>query len=239
MSRSIAPVFVSYIEYGHNSGFVTSPVQMTSPVIPNVRDVQDHMQWHAMLEHLTISADALVPKYMVEYFETVYQRCLIIPNDSKHVTVDHNTKHMKLPLPGYESMSLMYSVESNEWFTFIQSAKHPDHVAMVQIIRIAPSPELTTELSYYGNANILQDWDIEFPFMHRYIMHYEQAYREDWVMKQVDTCSGHSMGQISQLDNTTTTTGNIVSKLYNVAPRVAPVTMDPDMMTHLYKKYCL
>ena len=58
---SIAPVFVSYIEYDPIGGFVTTPIQMRSPVIPNERNVQDHMQWHAVLEHLTISADALVP----------------------------------------------------------------------------------------------------------------------------------------------------------------------------------
>ena len=239
MSRSIAPVFITYIEYGHNSGFVTSPVQMTSPVIPNERDVQDHMQWHAVLEHLTISADALVPMYMIEYFETVYQRCLIIPNDSKHVTVDHSTKHMKLPVTGYENMSLMYSEEAQAWYTFIQSAKHPDHVAMIQIHVQYPRYEIMEknpdDTACYGDAPVLPDWNIMFPFMHRYIMQYEQAFREEWVMKQVDPGSGHSMGQISQFDNTTTTTSNIVSKLYNAAPRVVP----PDIMNQLYKKYCL
>ena len=205
---SIAPVFVSYIEYDPIGGFVTTPIQMRSPVIPNERDVQDHMQWHAVLEHLTISANALVPKYMIEYFETVYQRHLIVPNASKHITVDPNTKHMKLPVTGYEDMSLMYSVESNEWFTFIQSAKHPDHVAMIQIHTQYPRYEIMhqnpDDTACYGDAQVLPDWNIEFPFMHRYIMHYEQSYREEWDMKQVDPGNGHSVGQLSQFDNTAT-----------------------------------
>ena len=39
------------------------------------------------------------------------------------------------------------------------------------------------------------------------------------------------MGQISQFANTYSTTGAIVSKLYNASPRVAPATTDPDIVT--------
>ena len=215
------PLSISHI----SDDFTTvTPIQMYPPVIPNLRDTQDHMQWHTILDMLHHDdTDTLIPKYIIEHFETVYQRRLIIPNDCRHIEVDTQRKFMKVPATCYEGMSLMYSEESVCWYTFIQSVKQPDHVAVIRVwIRgydgpIPPIAETCCGVGY----NILDGWDIEFPFLHRYIQHYNKAMFPD---------SGHSAGQISKFDNTTTTTGNIVSKLYNAAPQVVPGTIGPDLV---------
>ncbi|CAB4160222.1 hypothetical protein UFOVP723_106 [uncultured Caudovirales phage] len=201
-----------------------TPIQMYPPVIPNLRDTQDHMQWHTILDMLHHGdTDTLIPKYIIEYFETVYQRRLIIPNDCRHIEVDTKRKYMKVPATCYEGMSLMYSEESACWYTFIQSVKQPDKVAVIRVWikgfdgRIPPIEETCCGVGY----NILDGWDIEFPFLHRYIHHYNKAMMLD---------SGHSAGQISKFANTYSTTGAILSKLYNTAPRVVPGTMGPDLV---------
>ena len=202
-----------------------TPIQMYPPVIPNLRDTQDHMQWHTILDMLHHGdTDTLIPKYIIEYFETVYQRRLIISNDCRHIEVDTQRKYMKVPATCYEGMALMYSEESACWYTFIQSVKQPDHVAVIRVwIRgydgpIPPIAETCCGVGY----NILDGWDIEFPFLHRYIQHYNKAMMLD---------SGHSSGQISKFANTYSTTGAILSKLYNATPLVAPGTMGPDIVT--------
>lgn len=194
---------------------------MYPPVVPNLRDMTDHMQWHAMLDMLQYGEqDTLIPKYIIKYFETAYQRRLIIPNDCRHIQVDTQRKYMKVPATCYEGMSLMYSEEFACWYTFIQSVKQPDKVAVIRVYisrfdgRIPPIEETCCGAGY----NILDGWDIEFPFLHRYIQHYNKAMIHD---------SGHSAGQISKFANTYSTTGNIVSKLYNVIPVHVPGTMDP------------
>ena len=201
-----------------------TPIQMYPPVIPNLRDTQDHVQWHTILDMLQSGeTDTLIPKYIIEHFETVYQRRLIIPNDCQHIEVDTQRKFMKVPATCYEGMSLMYSEESVCWYTFIQSVKQPDHVAVIRVwIRgsdgpIPPIAETCCGVGY----NIMDGWDIEFPFLHRYIQHYNKAMFPD---------SGHSAGQISKFDNTSTTTGNIVSKLYNATPVHVPGTMGLDLV---------
>lgn len=207
-----------------------TPIQMYPPVVPNLRDMTDHMQWHAMLDMLQYGEqDTLIPKYIIKYFETAYQRRLIIPNDCEHIQVDTQRKFMKVPATCYEGMSLMYSEEFVCWYTFIQSVKQPDKVAVIRVWirgfdgRIPPIAETCCGIGY----NILDGWDIEFPFLHRYIQHYDKAMIHD---------SGHSAGQISKFANTyvASTTGNIVSKLYNVIPVHVPGTMDsaldPDIL---------
>ena len=201
-----------------------TPIQMQPPVIPKIRNNQDQVQWHTILDMLQHGdTDVLIPKYIIEYFETVYQRRLIIPNDCAHIEVDTQRKYMKVPATCYEGMSLMYSEESVCWYTFIQSVKQPDKVAVIRVWirgfdgRIPPIEETCCGVGY----NILDGWDIEFPFLHRYIQHYNKAMILD---------SGHSAGQISKFANTTTTTGNIVSKLYNATPRVVPGTIGPDIV---------
>ena len=216
------PLSISHI----SDDFTTvTPIQMYPPVIPNLGDMQDHVQWHTILDMLHHGdTDTLIPKYIIEYFETVYQRRLIIPNDCRHIEVDTQRKYMKVPATCYEGMALMYSEESVCWYTFIQSVKQPDKVAMIRVwIRgfdghIPPIEETCCGIGY----NILDGWDIEFPFLHRYIQHYNKAMIPD---------SRHSAGQISKFANTyvASTTGNIVSKLYNATPLVTPGTMDPAM----------
>ena len=202
-----------------------TPIQMYPPIIPNLRDMTDHLQWHTILDMLHHNdTDTLIPKYIIEYFETVYQRRLIIPNDCRHIEVDTQRKYMKVPATCYEGMSLMYSEESVCWYTFIQSVKQPDKVAVIRVwikgfdSRIPPIEETCCGVGY----NILINWDIEFPFLHRYIHHYNKAMMLD---------SGHSAGQISKFANTYSTTGAILSKLYNATPLVAPGTMAPDIVT--------
>lgn len=202
-----------------------TPIQMYPPVVPNLRDMTDHMQWHAMLDMLQYGEqDTLIPKYIIKYFETAYQRRLIIPNDCRHIQVDTQRKFMKVPATCYEGMSLMYSEEFACWYTFIQSVKQPDKVAVIRVYisrfdgRIPPIEETCCGAGY----NILYRWDIEFPFLHRYIQHYNKAMIPD---------SGHSAGQISKFANTyvASTTGPIVSKLYNATRLVTPGTSDPAM----------
>ena len=200
-----------------------TPIQMYPPVIPNLRDTQDHVQWHTILDMLQSGeTDTLIPKYIIEHFETVYQQGLVVPNDCQHIEVDTQRKYMKVPATCYEGMSLMYSEESVCWYTFIQSVKQPDHVAVIRVwIRGSDGPiPPIAETCCGAGYNILDGWDIEFPFLHRYIQHYNKAMFPD---------SGHSAGQISKFDNTTTTTGNIVSKLYNATRLVDPGTSDPAM----------
>lgn len=207
-----------------------TPIQMYPPVIPNLRDMTDHMQWHAMLDMLQYGEqDTLIPKYIIKYFETAYQRRLIIPNDCEHIQVDTRRKYMKVPATCYEGMSLMYSEEFVCWYTFIQSVKQPDKVAVIRVYvsrfdgRRPPIEETCCGIGY----NILDGWDIEFPFLHRYIQHYNKAMIHD---------SGHSAGQISKFANTyvASTNGKIVAKLYNVIPVHVPGTMDlaldPDIL---------
>jgi hypothetical protein len=201
-----------------------TPIQMYPPVIPKIRNNQDQVQWHTILDMLHHGdTDTLIPKYIIEYFETVYQRRLIIPNDCRHIEVDTQRKFMKVPATCYEGMSLMYSEESVCWYTFIQSVKQPDKVAVIRVwikgfdSRIPPIEETCCGVGY----NILDGWDIEFPFLHRYIQHYNKAMMLD---------SGHSAGQISKFANTYSTTGAILSKLYNTAPLVTPGTMGPDLV---------
>jgi hypothetical protein len=212
------PVSISHISDDRQT---VTPIQMYPPVIPNLRDTTDHLQWHTILDMLHHdNTDTLIPKYIIEYFETVYQRRLIIPNDCKHIEVDTQRKFMKIPATCYESMALMYSEESVCWYTFIQSVKQPDKVAVIRVWirgfdgRIPPIEETCCGVGY----NIMDGWDIEFPSMHRYIQHYNKAMTRD---------SGHSMGQISKFANTYSTTGNTISKLYNATPIVMPGTLDP------------
>jgi len=215
------PLSISHISADQRT---VTPIQMYPPVIPNLRDMTDQMQWHAMLDMLQYGEqDTLIPKYIIKYFETAYQRRLIIPNDCEHIQVDTRHKCMEVPATCYEGMSLMYSEESACWYTFIQSVKQPDKVAVIRVwirgsdfLNKNPDYETCCGVGY----NILKDWDIEFPFLHRYIQHYNKAMIHD---------SGHSAGQISKFANTyvASTTGNIVSKLYNVIPVHVPRTMDP------------
>lgn len=199
-----------------------TPIQMYHPVIPKIWNTQDQVQWNTVLDMLHHGEqDMLIPKYIIEYFETAYQRRLIIPNDCEHIQVDTQRKYMKIPVTCYEGMSLMYSEESACWYTFIQSVKQPDKVAVIRVwirgsdfLNKNPDYETCCGIGY----NILKDWDIEFPFLHRYIQHYNKAMIHD---------SGHSMGQISKFASTYSTTGNIVSKLYNATPLVTPGTLDP------------
>lgn len=214
----LQPLSISHISDDRRT---VTPIQMYPPVVPNLRDMTDHMQWHAMLDMLQYGEqDMLIPKYIIKYFETAYQRRLIIPNDCRHIQVDTQRKFMKVPATCYEGMSLMYSEEFACWYTFIQSVKQPDKVAVIRVWikgfdgRIPPIEETCCGIGY----NILKDWDIEFPFLHRYIQHYNKAMMHD---------SGHSAGQISKFANTYSTTGNIVSKLYNATPLVTPGTLDP------------
>lgn len=214
----LQPLSISHISDDRRT---VTPIQMYPPVVPNLRDMTDHMQWHAMLDMLQYGEqDTLIPKYIIKYFETAYQRRLIIPNDCRHIQVDTQRKYMKVPATCYEGMSLMYSEEFACWYTFIQSVKQPDKVAVIRVYisrfdgRIPPIEETCCGAGY----NILDGWDIEFPFLHRYIQHYNKAMIHD---------SGHSAGQISKFANTYSTTGNIVSKLYNVIPVHVPGTMDP------------
>lgn len=216
----LQPLSISHISDDRRT---VTPIQMYPPVVPNLRDMTDHMQWHAMLDMLQYGEqDMLIPKYIIKYFETAYQRRLIIPNDCRHIQVDIQRKFMKVPATCYEGMSLMYSEEFACWYTFIQSVKQPDKVAVIRVWikgfdgRIPPIEETCCGAGY----NILYRWDIEFPFLHRYIQHYNKAMIHD---------SGHSMGQISKFANTYSTTGNIVSKLYNVIPVHVPGTMDPTL----------
>ena len=213
------PISISHI----SDDLKFTPIQMQSPVIPNLRDTQDHAQWHTILDMLHHGdTDTLIPKYIIEYFETVYQRRLIIPNDCAHIEVDTQRKYMKVPATCYEGMALLYSEESVCWYTFIQSVKQPDHVAVIRVwVRGSDGPIPPIEETCCGvGYNILDGWDIEFPFLHRYIQHYNKAMVND---------SGHSAGQISKFANTYSTTGNIVSKLYNATPLVTPGTSDPTM----------
>lgn len=214
----LQPLSISHISDDRRT---VTPIQMYPPVVPNLRDMTDHMQWHAMLDMLQYGEqDMLIPKYIIKYFETAYQRRLIIPNDCRHIQVDTQRKFMKVPATCYEGMSLMYSEEFACWYTFIQSVKQPDKVAVIRVWikgfdgRIPPIEETCCGAGY----NILYRWDIEFPFLHRYIQHYNKAMMHD---------SGHSAGQISKFANTYSTTGNIVSKLYNATPLVTPGTLDP------------
>lgn len=214
------PLSISHI----SDDFATvTPIQMYSPVIPNLRDMTDRVQWHAMLDMLQYGEqDTLIPKYIIEHFETAYQRRLVVLNDCQHIEVDTQRKFMQVPATCYEGMALMYSEESVCWYTFIQSVKQPDHVAVIRVwIRGSDGPIPPIQETCCGvGYNILDGWDIEFPFLHRYIQHYNKAMIHD---------SGHSAGQISKFANTYPTTGNIVSKLYNAAPLVTPGTMDPAM----------
>ena len=213
------PLSISHIDDDRRT---VTPIQMYPPVIPNLRDMTDQMQWHAMLDMLQYGDQVmLIPKYIIEYFETAYQRRLVIPNDCRHIQVDTQRKYMKVPATCYEGMSLMYSEESACWYTFIQSVKQPDKVAVIRVwirgsdfLNKNPDYETCCGIGY----NILDGWDIEFPFLHRYIQHYDKAMMHD---------SGHSAGQISKFANTYSTTGNIVSKLYNATPLVTPGTLDP------------
>lgn len=216
----LQPLSISHISDDRRT---VTPIQMYPPVVPNLRDMTDQMQWHAMLDMLQYGEqDTLIPRYIIKYFETAYQRRLIIPNDCQHIQVDTQRKYMKVPATCYEGMSLMYSEESACWYTFIQSVKQPDKVAVIRVWirgfdgRIPPIEETCCGIGY----NILDGWDIEFPFLHRYIQHYNKAMIHD---------SGHSAGQISKFANTyvASTTGNIVSKLYNATPLVTPGTLDP------------
>ena len=215
------PLSISHISDDRKT---VTPIQMYHPIIPNLRDMTDQMQWHAMLDMLQYGEqDTLIPKYIIKYFETAYQRRLVIPNDCEHIQVDTQRKYMKVPATCYEGMSLMYSEESACWYTFIQSVKQPDKVAVIRVwirgsdfLNKNPDYETCCGVGY----NILKDWDIEFPFLHRYIQHYDKAMIHE---------SRHSAGQISKFANTYSTTGNIVSKLYNVIPVHVPGTMDPAM----------
>ena len=118
---SIAPVFVSYIEYDPIGGFVTTPIQMRSPVIPNERDVQDHMQWHAMLEHLTI------PQLdeMLQTFKNVSEYILCV------VPIGDNGLYR---IPEYHMEVSHLIAENEEWWSnkFIENGwsieKHTPHV---------------------------------------------------------------------------------------------------------------
>jgi len=214
------PVSISHI----SDDLKFTPIQMQPPVIPNLGDMQDHVQWHTILDMLHYGdTDTLIPKYIIEYFETVYQRRLIIPNDCAHIEVDTQRKYMKVPATCYEGMALMYSEESVCWYTFIQSVKQPDKVAVIRVwIRGSDGPIPPIEETCCGvGYNILDGWEIEFPFLHRYIKHYNKAMIPD---------SGHSAGQISKFANTTTTTGNIVSKLYNATQLVTSGTIGPDIV---------
>jgi len=216
------PLSISHIDDDRRT---VTPIQMYPPVIPNHVWNNDHLQYGAMLDMLHYGdTDTLIPKYIIEYFESTYQTRLIIPNDCEHIEVDTQRKYMKVPATCYENMSLMYSKQSVCWYTFIQSVKQPDKVAVIRVwIKgsdgpIPPIAETCCGIGY----NILKDWDIEFPFLHRYIQHYNKAMIHD---------SGHSAGQISKFANTcvASTTGNIVSKLYNATPLVTPGTLDPAM----------
>ena len=217
----LQPLSISHISDDRKT---VTPIQMYHPIIPNLRDMTDQMQWHAMLDMLQYGEqDTLIPKYIIKYFETAYQRRLVIPNDCEHIQVDTQRKYMKVPATCYEGMSLMYSEESVCWYTFIQSVKQPDKVAVIRVwirgsdfLNKNPDYETCCGVGY----NILKDWDIEFPFLHRYIQHYDKAMIHE---------SRHSAGQISKFANTYSTTGNIVSKLYNVIPVHVPGTMDPAM----------
>lgn len=217
----LQPLSISHISDDRRT---ITPIQIYPPVIPNLRDMTDQMQWHAMLDMLQYGEqDTLIPKYIIKYFETAYQRRLVIPNDCEHIQVDTQHKCMKVPATCYEGMSLMYSEESACWYTFIQSVKQPDKVAVIRVwirgsdfLNKNPDYETCCGVGY----NILKDWDIEFPFLHRYIQHYDKAMIHE---------SRHSAGQISKFANTYSTTGNIVSKLYNVIPVHVPGTMDPAM----------
>ena len=217
----LQPLSISHISDDRKT---VTPIQMYHPIIPNLRDMTDQMQWHAMLDMLQYGEqDTLIPKYIIKYFETAYQRRLVIPNDCEHIQVDTQRKYMKVPATCYEGMSLMYSEESACWYTFIQSVKQPDKVAVIRVwirgsdfLNKNPDYETCCGVGY----NILKDWDIEFPFLHRYIQHYDKAMIHE---------SRHSAGQISKFANTYSTTGNIVSKLYNVIPVHVPGTMDPAM----------
>ena len=217
----LQPLSISHISDDRKT---VTPIQMYHPIIPNLRDMTDQMQWHAMLDMLQYGEqDTLIPKYIIKYFETAYQRRLVIPNDCEHIQVDTQHKCMKVPATCYEGMSLMYSEESACWYTFIQSVKQPDKVAVIRVwirgsdfLNKNPDYETCCGVGY----NILKDWDIEFPFLHRYIQHYDKAMIHE---------SRHSAGQISKFANTYSTTGNIVSKLYNVIPVHVPGTMDPAM----------
>jgi hypothetical protein len=211
------PLSISHISDDRKT---VTPIQMYPPVIPKIWNNQDQIQWNTVLDMLHHGEqDTLIPKYIIEYFETVYQRRLIIPNDCQHIQVDTQHKCMEVPATCYEGMSLMYSEQSVCWYTFIQSVKQPDKVAVIRVWvrgfdgRVPPIEETCCGIGY----NILKDWDIEFPFLHRYIQHYNKAMIHD---------SGHSAGQISKFANTYSTTGNIVSKLYNATPLVTPGTLD-------------
>lgn len=215
------PVSICHID--DNLGTVTH-IRMNSPVIPNHVWNNDHLQYGAMLDMLHYGdTDTLIPKYIIEYFESTYQTRLIVPNDCEHIEVDTQRKYMKVPATCYEGMSLMYSKQSVCWYTFIQSVKQPDKVAVIRVWikgsdwpNTPPDYETCCGIGY----NILDGWDIEFPFLHRYIQHYNKAMIPD---------SGHSAGQISKFANTYSTTGNIVSKLYNATRLVTPGTSDPAM----------
>lgn len=202
------PLSISHI----SDDFATvTPIQMHSPVIPNLRMMQDHVQWHAILDMLQSGeTDILIPKYIIEHFETVYQRRLIVPNDCVHIQVDSNRKYMQVPATCYHDMALMYSEESVCWYTFIQSVKQPDHVAVIRVwirgseYHITPIEETCCGIGY----NILDGWDIEFPFLHRYIQHYNKAMVND---------SGHSAGQISKFNNMMATPRTL-SQSYSIGP---------------------
>ena len=191
------PLSISHI----SDDFATvTPIQMYPPVIPNQGDMQDQVQWNTILDMLQSGeTDTLIPKYIIEYFESTYQRRLIIPNDCQHIEVDTQRKFMKVPATCYHDMALMYSEQSVGWYTFIQSVKQPDHVAVIRVwVRGSDGPIPLIEETCCGiGYNILINWDIEFPFLHRYIQHYNKAMIHD---------SGHSAGQISKFANTTTTT---------------------------------
>jgi hypothetical protein len=131
---------------------------------------------------------------------------------------------MKLPTTCYHDMSLMYSEESACWYTFIQSVKQPDKVAVIRVwirgfdSRIPPIEETCCGVGY----NILINWDIEFPFLHRYIQHYNKA------LMHPHTDLEHSMGQISKFNNllnNTMITPRPLSKSYSIDP-----TLDTDLL---------
>jgi hypothetical protein len=125
---------------------------------------------------------------------------------------------MKVPATCYEGMSLMYSAESVCWYTFIQSVKQPDKVAVIRVWikgfdgRIPPIEETCCGIGY----NILDGWDIEFPFLHRYIQHYNKAMVND---------SGHSAGQISKFHNMMATPRTL-SQSYSIDPDLDSDIMD-------------
>ena len=202
-----------------------TPIQMYPPIIPNLRDTQDHAQWHTMLEMLQYGdTDVLIPKYIIEYFETVYQRRLVVPNDCMHIEVDSNRKSMKVPATCYHDMSLMYSEECARWYTFIQSVKRPDKVAVIHVYIKAPDyvNNYTEETCCGQGWNILADWTIEFPFLHRYIQHYNKS------LMHPHTDLEHSMGQISKFNNLLNNMMVIhrpVSKSYSFDP-----TLDQDIL---------